>query len=284
MAEETKPTTGLTDEGQQSSSVEEQSLDTDLSKILENVDSLNLPKEVKEGILALKKKMVGEYTRKTQDVASKRKDVESLQSTLQSELKAIESLKAGSSKEKVASEVKEGVLGIDQLISEATTADERESLRRAKGMFLELAELKAKDIADKRVSEIEKKFENLMSVLNIHLSEKTDEQIASWKEEYGKDMILKHEKVLRESLVRYPDLKPSEILPNVLKDDYKLAVIASYEIEKKKETERKKNASTSQSNEGVASSEPIKKDRFGRYDIGDAIEKAVKKAQGIGAS
>lgn len=252
---------------------EEGKSEEELAQLFESEDDSKLSDEQK----AWKTKMLSTYKDKMTNLGVRGKSLEEKEKVVEQTLKDNQEWRETASKQGLEIKTKkEGLKILDQLIEQAAPAD-KETLRQTRSIIREETD---REKTSQRLDALEKSLNQTLSVTQAQMSTKANDAIVGLAKNYGDKVIQKYERVLRDSIIQYPDLTVSQIFKNVVTDeDYEFAIATKLEKKRKTDTERKVQASTLSPEETTTRESVNVFDKKGVWDRTATLEKAVEEAK-----
>lgn len=268
-----------------------------LDGLIADVDLSDVPEDIREDVkkhLSQKVKLYDQgYRAKTEDFSKERKQFETQKKelselvTLRDEIQGDPALekevtnlinrkRAGLSLSASAADKKDQMKTLDSLMSNAADAETKESLRQLKAIIKE--ETSPYGEYQNEIQSLRDEIKSLKTATLSGQAERIDSKISGLRKEYGEEVVRDVENDLRKSALRYPSASIKKLFISLIDEDKLETVILEKAKIKKQQEEKIKLQGSSPGGQGVKTPVEVKKDKFGRVDIGKwARDRLAKK-------
>jgi hypothetical protein len=262
--------------------------------LISDVDLSDVPENVREDVkkyLGQKVKLYDQgYRAKTEDFSKERKQFEVQKKelaelvTLRDEIQGDPALekevtnlinrkRAGLSFNTSSSDKKDKINHLDGLISEAPDAETKESLRQLKAIIKE--ETSTYGEYQNEIQAMREEIKTLKSATLSGQAERIDTKIQSLCKEFGDEVVKDVEMDLRKSALRYPNASVKKLFISLIDEDKLETVILEKAKRKQQQEDKIKTQGSSPGGQGVKTPVEVKKDKFGRVNIGQWAKDAL---------
>jgi hypothetical protein len=233
-----------------------------------------------------------DYTRKTQAIADRERELKAIEE----QIKPIRQVYEEMAKDKGLSDrmtktyddYKSGKISrseavdqnkkiLDRKIDEAQGRGDRETIDSLKDIRDIIGqEADVRPLMEK-INQLESKLKYLESSNIVSLDKKISSEIDTLKSEYGKEVVEKYEKLIRDGAIQYPNQSVDRLFKYFAEpNDLDEAVLKRAQRKKDEEVKQKKNGSMAGFNTMTEPIEPAK-DKHGRTDFRDFARKVKEK-------